>query len=178
MKNLFFNLSVNSIENILNMGKMKIFLPCVMALFLLCSFKVYSPLINRDEAQSGVFTCLINDKTYTIQNMKARMRTVTGGSKQLSLSNDLFTSFFFINPVAGSFELSSPKKKDAIVRYTNPSNLGLYYPDHGVVKINTLDQRTNVLSGEFEMELTPRDLQGKKIKVTQGKFINIPIVYY
>ncbi|HEX8545583.1 MAG TPA: hypothetical protein VF691_01400 [Cytophagaceae bacterium] len=126
----------------------------------------------------GTFSCYINDKPFILEGVNARMRTVTGGYKQLSISNDMFTSFFFINPEAKEFQLKPSNKKEAVVRYTNPVNLNLYYPNTGIVKINVLDEKIKTLSGEFEMELMPKEgVTGKKIKVTQGKFLNIPIIY-
>lgn len=145
----------------------------LVLLILLTSFK------SKDKTEAnGTFSCYINNKPYILNGVNARMRTVTGGYKQLSISNDMFTSFFFINPEAKEFQLKPSSKKEAVVRYTNPVNLNLYYPYNGVVKINVLDENVKTLSGEFEMELLPKDgVVGKKIKVTQGKFINIPIIY-
>jgi hypothetical protein len=126
---------------------------------------------------SGEFSCIINDKPFIIHGLHAEMRTVTGGFKQLSLSNDLFTSFFFINPSTKEIELSAAKKREAVVRYTNPTNLSLYYPEKGIVKIEKLDEAAKLLSGQFEMELITKDQAGKRIKITNGKLINIPIIY-
>ena len=144
--------------------------------FILIALSSFTP--KSDIETKGTFSCYINDKPFILEGVNARMRTVTGGYKQLSISNDMFTSFFFINPEAKEFQLKPSTKKEAVVRYTNPVNLNLYYPFNGVVKINVLDENVKTLSGEFEMELMPKEgITGKRIKVTQGKFINIPIIY-
>ena len=141
------------------------------------SGRICSPKKPEIFDSAGIFSCTINDKPYVIHGINAEMRTVTGGFKQLSLSNDLFTSFFFINPTMREIELTTAQKRDAIVRYTNPVNLNLYYPEKGSVRIEVLDEKAKILSGAFEMELIPKSQSGKKIKITNGKLINIPIVY-
>ena len=147
---------------------------CLAASLILTSFSPKNPEIFDS---AGVFSCTINDKPYIIHGINAEMRTVTGGFKQLSLSNDLFTSFFFINPSAKEIELTPAQKREAIVRYTNPVNLSLYLPEKGIVRIEVLDEKAKVLSGAFEMELIPKNQSGKRIKITNGKLINIPIIY-
>jgi hypothetical protein len=147
---------------------------CIVALLILSSYKIKNKPVSES---TGIFSCTINDKPYVIHGISAEMRTVTGGFKQLSLSNDLFTSFFFINPTTKEIELTPAQKREAIVRYTNPVNLNLYYPEKGIVKIEVLDEKAKVMSGAFEMELVPRSQPGKKIKITNGRLINIPIVY-
>lgn len=147
---------------------------CSLALLIFSS----STLKNKINAESeGVFSCMINDKPFVIHGIHAEMRTVTGGFKQLSLSNDLFTSFFFINPKKKEIALTPSQKREAVVRYTNPVNLNLYYPEKGSVTIEVLDETAKILSGEFEMEMSARSESGKKIRITNGKLISIPIIY-
>ena len=149
-------------------------LPLVILIFTFSSFSV----TNIEKAvPTGIFSCTINDKPFIINNIHAEMRVVTGGYKQLSLSNDLFTSFFFINPVVKEIKLNQGQKREAIVRYTNPSNYNLYLPENGTVRIDILDENSKILTGEFEMDLIPKEKAGKKIKITNGKLVNIPIVY-
>jgi hypothetical protein len=147
---------------------------CLGAFFILSSLSVKKPQVFDS---AGIFSCTINDKPYVIHGINAEMRTVTGGFKQLSLSNDLFTSFFFINPSTKEIDLTPAQRREAVVRYTNPINLNLYLPEKGMVKIEVLDEKAKILSGAFEMELIPKSQSGKKIKITNGKLINIPIIY-
>lgn len=142
-------------------------------IFLTGSFKSNHHFSN---STTGVFSYMVNDKVFTMENMKATMRNTTGGRTQLSLSNDRFVKFFFINPTAKHFDLSTMEAKEAIIRYNEPGTNNVYYPKTGYVNINTLDDSTKVLSGEFEMDmiLPGRD---KVIRITKGKIINVPIVF-
>ncbi len=124
----------------------------------------------------GVFSFTLNNKPYIIEGITAKLRTVTGGYKQLSLSNDLFTSFFFNNPTAKSFELTTSNSREAIIRYTNPANLLTFYPEKGKINIVSLDNVAHLISGDFELEMYQKDQPSKKIKITNGKFINVPIL--
>lgn len=126
--------------------------------------------------QNGIFSFTLNNKPYIIEGITAKYRTVTGGYKQLSLSNDLFTSFFFNNPTAKIFEFTSQRNKEAIVKYTNPSNLITFCPEKGKINITVLDNQAHLVSGEFELEMYQQDQPTKKIKITNGKFINVPIL--
>jgi hypothetical protein len=138
--------------------------------FLLSSF---NSVKNPNEGQ-GVFTYMVNDKVFTLENMTAVIRTTTGGKKQLSLSNDRFVKFFFIDPQVKNFDLSSSSSKDAIVRYNEPGTNNIFVPRSGHVTITKLDENSKMLSGEFEMELW---IPGKDkiIKIKKGQF-NCPIV--
>ncbi|MFN6943870.1 MAG: hypothetical protein ACK4ND_02915 [Cytophagaceae bacterium] len=122
----------------------------------------------------GVFSCLINGKPFIIKDMKANMRIITGGHKELSLSNDKFSTFVFINPSEKAIDLSN-SRKEAYVRYMEPGIQELFKPQNGSIKILTLDEEKGMLVGEFEMEMILGGNPQKKIKVTEGKFINIPI---
>lgn len=139
-------------------------------LFVSGSFK------TREMSQTGVFTYMVNDKVHTMENVKAIMRSTTGGRKQLSLSNDRFVKFFFINPTAKHFDLSTTEAREAIIRYNEPGTNFVYYPKAGYVDIKNLDDSTKVLSGEFAMEMV---MPGKEkvIRITKGQIINVPIVF-
>ncbi|MBX9852653.1 MAG: hypothetical protein K2X86_12985 [Cytophagaceae bacterium] len=144
------------------------------ACFLLTSFKekVYFP--HTISADAGVFTYMVNDKMFTIENMKASLRNTTSGRKELSLSNDRFVKFFFIDPIPKDFDLSTHGAKQAIVRYNEPGTNNIYSPKAGHIRITNLDENQKMLSGEFEMELI---IPGKEkiIRVTKGQF-NCPII--
>src|SRR5690242_14849347 len=90
--------------------------------------------------ETGVFTFMVNDKVFTLDNMTAVLRTTTGGRKQLSLSNDRFVKFFFIDPKVKDFDLASQASKEAIVRYNEPGTNNIYLPKSGFVKILKLDE--------------------------------------
>lgn len=149
-----------------------------VSLILLSAFISLSGFQNStsENTPKAVFTYMVNDKVFTLENVKATMRNTTGGRKQLSLSNDRFVKFFFINPEIKNFDLSTIEAKQAIIRYNEPGTNFVYQPKTGFVKINNLDENTKVLSGEFEMELI---LPGKEkvIKVKKGQFTNVPIVF-
>ncbi len=144
-----------------------ILIPMVFSGFQEKTFPVMSP---------GVFSYMVNDKVFSMDNVKAYMRTTTGGRKQLSLSNDRFVKFFFINPEPKKFDLSTKESKQAIIRYNEPGTNFVYRPKNGFVNIQALDDGNKTVSGEFEMEMV---LEGKDkvIRITKGKLINIPVIY-
>lgn len=146
----------------------------VACLFISFSFK---SRIENGTASDGVFTCIIDDKPFQLKGVKAYMRTVTGGYRQLSLSNDRFSKFFLIKPEAKSIPLGNPATKEAVIYYTDPVNLNVYKPFTGYLNIKTLDEDGKVITGEFEMEMECKTNQNKKIKIKQGKLVNIPIIY-
>lgn len=151
------------------------YFPILIALtFLSGSFKPKSILDEKNQA-TGVFTYMVNGKIFTIEGIKAYMRNTTGGRKQLSLSNDRFTKFFFINPTIKNFDLSTLEAKEAIVRYNEPGTNFIYSPTKGYVNIKNLDEDSLTLSGEFEMEMvmTGKD---KIIRITKGQF-TVPIIF-
>lgn len=129
----------------------------------------------NSQNSSGVFTYMVNGKVFTMENMKAYLRTTTGGRKQLSLSNDRFVKFFFINPQPQKIDLSTNEAKQAIIRYNEPGTNLVYKPKKGFINIESLDDNNKTLSGEFEMDMI---LEGKDkiISITKGKLINIPII--
>ncbi len=142
----------------------------------LISFLNISFISKEAPASKGIFSFTLNNKPYVIEGISAKMRTVTGGYKQLSLSNDLFTSFFFNNPTAKSFEFTATRNREAVVKYTNPCNLLTFNPEKGKINISSLDNTTHLISGNFELEMYQTDQPSKKIKITNGKFVNVPIV--
>jgi len=148
----------------------------VVGIFFLSGSFITEIHPQQTNLNSGVFTYMVNDKVQTMENVKAYMRNTTGGRKQLSLSNDRFVKFFFINPTAKHFDLSSMEAKEAIIRYNEPGTNFVYYPQKGFVNINTLNDSTKVLSGEFEMDMTMPG-KDKVIHITKGKIINVPIIF-
>lgn len=152
-------------------SNLKLIIVMVLLSMLNTSFKSNTPPIAK-----GIFSFTLNNKPFVIEGITAKLRTVTGGYKQLSLSNDLFTSFFFNNPTAKTFELTLAANKEAVIRYTNPANLITFYPEKGKINISTLDNASHIISGDFELEMYQKDQPAKKIKITNGKFINVPIV--
>jgi hypothetical protein len=151
-------------------AKLRIISSIFLCIILGCSFVSKEPINGK-----GTFSFVLNNKPYVIEGFTAKYRTVTGGYKQLSLSNDFFTSFFFNNPTAKSFELSSKSSREAIVKYTNPSNLHVYTPEKGRVTITSFDTQTKLISGDFEIEMIDKTQPNKKIIITQGKFTNVPL---
>lgn len=151
-------------------------LKCFLSIAFIASFFLLSSFISVKDSNKGqgVFTYMVNDKVFTLENMTAVIRTTTGGKKQLSLSNDRFVKFFFIDPQVKNFDLSTTASKDAIVRYNEPGTNNIYVPKSGHVTISKLDENSKMLSGEFEMELW---IPGKDkiIKIKKGQF-NCPIV--
>src|SRR5688572_28954271 len=81
----------------------------LVAISSLSGFISSSPL-NNDA--TGVFTYMVNDKVFTLEHMTATLRTTTGGKKQLSLSNDRFVKFFFIEPKVKDFNLAGQTTKE------------------------------------------------------------------
>jgi hypothetical protein len=144
-------------------------------IFISLSFSGFQEKKINSPSSSGVFTYMVNDKVFTMENMKAYMRTTTGGRKQLSLSNDRFVKFFFINPQPKKIDLSTNEAKQAVIRYNEPGTNFVYRPKNGFVNIESIDDNNKTLTGEFEMEMI---LEGKDkvIRITKGKLINIPII--
>lgn len=149
--------------------KLILILPLVI---ILSSFISNSHSISNETA--GIFSCKINGKPFIIKNMKANLRTITGGHKELSLSNDKFSTFIFINPSKKNIDLGS-NNREAYVRFVEPGIHELFKPQNGIIKIEKLDEVELILSGVFEMEMALKNNPSKKIKITEGKLINIPI---
>lgn len=162
------------------MGKvqMKLIKSCIsLALFFtLSSFVVESQNKKLDQGQQGAFSCKVNGKNLLLNGAKAQYRTITGGFKQLSLSNDKFDAFVFINPSVRKVELEKNNNREVYVRYIEPGTDRVYKPVSGFVDIRSLDFEKGVVSGVFEMTLVSADGPSKQITVSQGKFENVPIV--
>lgn len=127
--------------------------------------------------KNGIFTCTINDKPFVIEGITASMRKITGGEKQLSLSNDRFIKFTFFNPSEKNIDLSK-KGREAYIRYEDPATRQVAFPIQGYVQLKEIDEEKGIVSGNFEIELVVVERDKKRIiKVKQGKFENVPIVY-
>lgn len=147
-------------------------------LFLLCSIvSLSSYTYNNDNANGGgLFIYQVNGKIFKMENVKAYLRNTTGGRKQLSLSNDRFVKFFFINPTSKNFDLSTPAAKEAIIRYNEPGTNNVYSPKAGHVNIMNMNDTAKFISGDFEMEMAMPG-SDKVIKITQGQIVNVPVVF-
>lgn len=150
-----------------------------LAILFLVTFFSTAFINTTEDTQSGVFSCVINDKPYVIEGMHATLRKITDGQRQLSFSNDRFVKFIFLNPAVRKIDLSTATVRDACIRYEDPATNSLCKPTRGFVNIMTIDEANKTVSGEFEMELV-MNINGvmKTIKVTQGKMTNIPIHVY
>ncbi len=149
--------------------------------FLLVSVLFFSFSSNHTTNVSegaGVFSCYINDKPFVVDSITASIRKITGGEKQLSLNNERFVKFTFMNPSAKNINLSSSTIREAYIRYEDPASNAMGVPVKGYINIISLDEENKVLSGEFEMEIKVIVNNNPKIlKITKGKFSNIPIVF-
>ena len=150
--------------------------------FLLVGFFLISTSFtttNPTTAKKGVFTCIINDKPFVIEGLTASMRKITGGETQLSFSNDRFIKFTFLNPVQASKIDLSQQSRAAYIRYEDPSTSLICKPATGFVQLDKIDETNQLVSGTFEIMLTVIMPDGKprNIKVTQGKLVDIPIVF-
>ncbi|MCU0429371.1 MAG: DUF6252 family protein [Cytophagaceae bacterium] len=128
----------------------------------------------KSEESKGLFTCVINGRPYVVENVKASLRKITGGEQQLSLTNDRFVKFSFLNPNSGTIDLQMASIRQAYIRYEDPASNSIGAPVKGFVSITELDTENKEVSGEFEMELLVKG-NAKPIKVTEGRFINVPI---
>ena len=147
----------------------------VVLLLVMTSFKFSDNRTAAGQSSEGVFICNVNGKEVLLKGAKAQFRTITGGHKQLSLSNDKFEAFVFINPEVRKVELQEKDNKKVYVRYIEPGTDKVYKPSTGFVDIQSFDLEKGVVSGVFEMVLINRDGPEKKITVKNGKFENIPI---
>jgi hypothetical protein len=111
-----------------------------------------------------------------MENVMGILRKITGGETQLSISNDRFVKFSFLNPkVMEKIDLSNPGRK-AFIRYEDPASLLVGEPVTGYVYITNINQKDKVVSGEFEFEMKiTNNGQTKIVKIKQGKFENVPI---
>jgi hypothetical protein len=154
----------------------KAFISLLLISVLFVSFSTKST--NRASQDTGVFSCYINGKPFIVDSMKASIRKITGGEKQLSLNNERFVKFAFMNPSAKNINLESSNIREAYIRYEDPASNGVGVPVKGYINIINLDEENKVLSGEFEMEIKVTVGSTTKIlKVTEGKLTNIPIVF-
>ncbi len=154
----------------------KLFVSLSLISVLFFSFSTKSQTqVSQD---SGVFSCYINGKPFVVDSMKASIRKITGGEKQLSLNNERFVKFAFMNPSAKNINLESSNIREAYIRYEDPASSAVGKPVKGFINITSLDEEKKVLSGEFEMEIKVSVNNTSKIlKITNGKFSNIPIVF-
>lgn len=147
----------------------------VFLILMLTSFKFSDNGTSESQSSEGVFICNVNGKEVFLKGAKAQFRTITGGHKQLSLSNDKFEAFVFINPAVKKVELEEKNNRQVYVRYIEPGTDKVYKPSTGFVDIQSFDLEKGLVSGVFEMVLINRDGPEKKITVKNGKFENIPI---
>lgn len=154
----------------------KAFISLLLVSVLFLSFSNKS---RKQVSQSkGIFSCYINGKPFIVDSMKASIRKITGGEKQLSLNNERFVKFAFMNPSAKNINLESSNIREAYIRYEDPASSAVGVPVKGFINIISLDEENKILSGEFEMEIKMMVGGNSKIlKVTEGKFSNIPIVF-
>ncbi|MCU0415905.1 MAG: hypothetical protein MUE33_01855 [Cytophagaceae bacterium] len=129
--------------------------------------------------KKGSFVCIINDKPFIIENMKANFRKITGGEIQLSFSNDRFVKFTFLNPTVNNRIDVSVPGRNHYIRYEDPSTSLVGKPKQGYVLLSKLDELNKVVSGEFELQISVQMSDGneKLIKVSQGKLYDIPIEF-
>jgi hypothetical protein len=122
------------------------------------------------------FSCFINDKPFVEENVSAILRKITGGETQLSISNERFVKFSFLNPkTMERIDLSNPGRR-AFIRYEDPASMLMGQPVKGYVYITSINQKDKLVSGEFEFDLQIKNGgQIKILKIKQGKFENLPI---
>lgn len=146
---------------------------CVNLFSALCFLMLSA--FTADTLEQGAFVCKVNGREMILKDAKAKYRTITGGHKQLSLSNDKFEAFVLLNPEERKIALSEINNREVYVRYVEPGTDKIYKPLSGFVDIQKLDLEKGIVSGVFEMVLINRQGAEKKITVTNGKFENIPI---
>lgn len=147
-----------------------------LMLLLMTTLSSFSFLYVNSAVPKAMFSCTINDKPFVIDNVTCILRKITGGETQLSLSNDRFVKFSFLNPrVMEKIDLSNPGRK-AFIRYEDPASLSVGQPLKGYAYITSIDQKSKLVSGEFEFEMKiSNNGQTKIVKIKQGKFENVPI---
>jgi len=154
--------------------KLKISMKSLVSAISIFSFFLLSAFTS-DTIEQGSFACKLNGRDLILKDAKAKYRTITGGYKQLSLSNDKFEAFVLLNPEIRKINLTENNNREVYVRYIEPGTDKMYKPLKGFVDIQKLDLETGVVSGIFEMELVNREGAIKKITVTNGKFENVQI---
>lgn len=147
-----------------------------LLLILVTTLSSFSFLYVISSSNKASFSCTINDKPFIMDNVMGIMRKITGGETQLSISNDRFVKFSFLNPrVMEKIDLSNPGRK-AFIRYEDPASLLVGEPVKGYAYITNINQKDKVVSGEFEFEMKiTNNGQTKIVKIKQGKFENVPI---
>ena len=80
-----------------------------------------------------------------------------------------------MNPSSKSIDLSSSTIREAFIRYEDPISSIVGSPIKGYINITSLDEEKKIVSGEFEMEIKVKN-STKILKITKGKFSNIPII--
>ncbi|HEY8402416.1 MAG TPA: hypothetical protein VIK89_14205 [Cytophagaceae bacterium] len=139
--------------------------------------KSESGTVSNSSEKKGVFSCFINDKPFVIEGVTASMRNITGGGKQLSLSNDRFIKFAFFNPIEKTINVTQ-KTKEAYIRYEDPATRQIAVPSGGFVTLTVLDEQNGLVSGTFELQMLMGEKGKEKLlKITNGKFENVPIVH-
>jgi hypothetical protein len=151
---------------------------CTLGLLLVIvsTLSSFSFLYVNNVSNKASFSCVINDKPFVMDNVMAILRKITGGETQLSISNDRFVKFSFLNPKPmEKIDLSSPGRK-AFIRYEDPASLLVGEPIRGYAYITSINQKDKLVSGEFEFEMQiTNNGQTKTVKIKQGRFENVPI---
>ncbi|HSZ71711.1 MAG TPA: hypothetical protein VK750_03475 [Cytophagaceae bacterium] len=151
---------------------------CTLGLILVIvtSLSSFSFLYVGHSSNKASFSCVINDKPFVMDNAMAILRKITGGETQLSLSNDRFVKFSFLNPrPMEKIDLSNPGRR-AFIRYEDPASLLVGEPVKGYAYITNINQKDKLVSGEFEFEMQiSNNGQIKTVKIKQGRFENVPI---
>jgi hypothetical protein len=146
----------------------------IFLLLIIVSFKTDHSI----DIKPGSFYCKINGKPFVIENLQASIRTITGGEQQLSLSNDRFVKFSFLNPIIESkINLENPGRA-AFIRYEEPGTNNIGRPLSGFVTLHKIDKDNNIVNGEFEMTVEVVTVQRVKkyIRITEGRLYDIPLV--
>lgn len=147
-----------------------------LLLILVTTLSSFSFLYVSSSSNKASFSCTINDKPFVMDNVMGILRKITGGETQLSISNDRFVKFSFLNPrPMEKIDLSNPGRK-AFIRYEDPASLLVGEPVKGYAYITSINQKDKLVSGEFEFEMKiTNNGQTKIVKIKQGKFENVPI---
>lgn len=145
----------------------------VLGITILSSFT----FSNSETTEVALFSCVINNKPFLEESSSAILRKITGGETQLSITNERFIKFSFLNPKPMErIDLSNPGRR-VFIRYEDPASLQIGQPVSGYVFITSINQKEKLVSGEFEfdMELKTESGPGRIVKIQKGKFENLPI---
>jgi hypothetical protein len=151
----------------------------VYKLMLVSAISVLSSFTWCKEEISGkaIFSCVINDKPFLEESSTAILRKITGGETQLSITNERFIKFSFLNPKPmEKIDLSNPGRR-VYIRYEDPASLQVGQPVRGYVFITSINQKDKLVSGEFEFDMEVKGYSGQVriVKIKKGKFENLPI---